>query len=189
MGRCTVPISPDWVLKGYEMRTIFFALLALGSCGLPGKIHRPDCRPCLGQVIVFIALDCPVSQKYIARLNEVFLSSHDSVAWTGYVPEKKTKADIDQFARDYQVAFPLVSDKGLRQARARKATITPEVFVLDNNGNTVYSGAIDNWFFELGKYRAHTTSFFLKDGIKALLTDTPPPVSKTQAVGCFIQQH
>lgn len=72
-------------------------------------------------------------------------------------------------------------------ANSLKATVTPEVFLIDAAGQLQYQGAIDNWFYELGKYRLNTTEQYLIDALTALNNGEQPPVRQTEAIGCFIQ--
>lgn len=65
-------------------------------------------------------------------------------------------------------------------AKYLKATTTPEVFVLNNKGEVVYSGAIDNWAIDLGEKRQVITEFYLKDALNALLQNKKIAVKKLQ---------
>jgi hypothetical protein len=60
--------------------------------------------------------------------------------------------------------------------------------LFDRSGNEIYRGAIDNWFFALGKYRNETTEHYLENAIQAMLDSRLPEIRKTEAVGCFIEK-
>ena len=57
-----------------------------------------------------------------------------------------------------------------------------------NNHEVIYRGAIDNWFYELGRYRLEITDHYLIDAINASLDGKKPALTKTEALGCFIQR-
>ena len=67
-----------------------------------------------------------------------------------------------------------------------KATVTPEIIMVDNKGDLIYRGMIDNWFYALGKYRRVTTEFYLQDAIEAHFNNQQVAVQKTDPIGCFI---
>jgi hypothetical protein len=160
----------------------------LFCCAGNQRLKKTQCEsPCSGTVVVFIGIDCPISQSYVARLNRIFSDSRDSLQWTGYVPQEVPASDIRKFIDEYKVDFPLQKDKNLNKAKLLNASVTPEVFVLDKTGSIFYRGAIDNWFYALGKHRQSTTEFYLQDGIRALLNGREPPVSEVHALGCLIQ--
>lgn len=138
--------------------------------------------------MVFLSIDCPISQKYVSRLNNLFIEFHDSVAWYGYVPQNVSDASITQFINEFGVEFPLTRDKNLSAARKYNASVTPEVIVINKDEKKIYRGAIDNWFYDLGKYRPQATEFYLKDAIEALLSNNEPRVSNTVPIGCYIQK-
>jgi hypothetical protein len=51
----------------------------------------------------------------------------------------------------------------------------------------IYQGRIDNWAYELGKKRKVITEYNLKDALTSVLLNKPISVSKTKAVGCYIE--
>jgi len=67
------------------------------------------------------------------------------------------------------------------------ATITPEAILIDKNQQVIYQGAIDNWFFELGRNRLEVTEHYLIDAIEASMKGQMPSIKRTEAIGCFIQ--
>jgi hypothetical protein len=139
-------------------------------------------------VTVFLSLDCPISQKYITKLNAIFESySQSGIDWTFIVPGKVKKRDLKRFAKEYRTLFTLAADKSKPALTDYfGATVTPEVFV-QKNGKIVYSGAIDNWFYELGKYRQQTTEDYLVNALESILKNKEPEVKRTPPIGCPVQ--
>jgi thiol-disulfide isomerase/thioredoxin len=68
-----------------------------------------------------------------------------------------------------------------------KATNTPEAFFFDKNGTLQYRGAIDNWFYELGRYRPQATEQYLKNALTQFLKNEKITVAHTKPVGCLIE--
>ena len=52
----------------------------------------------------------------------------------------------------------------------------------------VYRGLIDNWVSELGRTRQYTNKNYLEDAIESILLNKKPNISKTKAIGCFIEK-
>lgn len=143
------------------------------------------------EVAVFIGLDCPISQKYIAKVNDIYRTHRDqpSLEWHFIVPGPIAKKRIKNFQKEYGVTFPIEPDNNkLRKTKHFNATVTPEVVIL-RDGKILYKGAIDNWFYELGSYRSQPTEHYLVDAIESILKNQEPSIKETEAIGCFIQKH
>ena len=149
---------------------------------------HPQGAPDSLTVWVFLAVDCPISQKYISelrRMDSVYASQKLRVR--GIVPGKVNPTEVKTFVEEYAIKFPVSIDGDFTRVRQFHATITPESILVDHQGQVLYQGAIDNWFFDLGKYRQRVTEHYLQDAIDAALQGKIPAVRKTEAVGCIIQ--
>ncbi len=141
-------------------------------------------------IIIFMAVDCPVTQKYMNTIKSIALRYQGEISVTGYFPAGLTRKTEKQFRREYNIPdiIRLVDDKAHQATEKFGATITPEVFLISESDKVLYSGAIDNWFFELGRYRVEITENYLLDAIEATKKGNMPPITRTEAVGCFIQK-
>jgi hypothetical protein len=137
--------------------------------------------------IVFLSTDCPISQKYIGELNNLNSRYSAEVFFIGIIPSKISKSEIAEFTKEYNVNFLIQADKKFRLLKMLKPAVTPEVFVIENTGTLRYNGAIDNWFYELGRYRQEISEHYLEDALKSALNGNDPQIKKTTAVGCMIQ--
>ncbi len=167
-----------------------FVVLTFGIGTAYGQAQNCCARPEAGSitVLIFLAVDCPVSQKYIPVLNSIQGRYKDlPVHFLGLIPGSLKKRDMDRFADEYAIRFPLKNDRDFICAREMAAEVTPEVFVLDDQCELKYRGAIDNWFYDLGSYRKESTEDYLTDAIDALLSGNGPAIARTKAVGCLIQ--
>lgn len=194
MESCIALINRVWVWKEYNyffMRgTAFFLLWLVCVSVYSQQHHETSTDKKLPQVVIFMAVDCPITQKYMTTIKEMAAQFADKhVAVTGYFPAGLSKKDESAFRAEYQIPkfIKLIDDKKHLWTEKLDAKVTPEVFVL-NNDQVVYRGAIDNWFYELGRYRLEITDHYLMDAVNSSLEGKKPEVAETEAIGCFIQR-
>lgn len=173
------------------MKTIFILVLtsllyttALGQHRVPAQMKDDDAA----SVVVFLSPWCPISQKYIPTLNAIYeeYASRD-VEFFALMPGKVAAKERKKFVDDFKVKFPVIPDKKFRWAASMDAAITPEVFLFDHNDSLQYRGAIDNWFYDLGRYRSEPTDHYLINAVQAVLAGKTPAIKSTEATGCSIQ--
>jgi thiol-disulfide isomerase/thioredoxin len=138
-------------------------------------------------VILFLGTDCPITQKYIARIKEIVEKFESTTDFYGVFPEQFSMKEIRKFKKEYKISIHFLRDDKMEMAHFLGAKVTPEVFLLDDKLELQYKGAIDNWFYELGKNRRNTTEQYLIDALTALNQNEKPPLQQTEAIGCFIQ--
>jgi hypothetical protein len=171
------------------MRIVICLLLTITGCGVSTMQKQIVDDDTKGTVTIFLGLDCPISQKYAALLNQYYSKYKESFTWKAFVPQNVSKDEIKQFRDEYGVLFPLKRDSNLNATEKYEATVTPEVIVTDMRGDIVYRGAIDNWFFELGKYRQQITESYLDSALVAVLNSRTPYKTATEPIGCFIEKR
>lgn len=137
---------------------------------------------------VFMGTECPISQKYVPTLNDI-AQAHPQLTLIGVFSEHLSPSELDEFRTQFNVNFELVHDPNFEMADRFGAAVTPEVFLVDQNGTLGYSGAIDNWFVSLGRNRLAPNEHYLLDAFNALLGGRKVQVSKTPAIGCFLERH
>jgi len=140
-------------------------------------------------VITFLSPECPLSENYTKTLNDIQQEfKGKNIDFINIFPGTFYSAEeIHSFIKTYNLKQNNLPDKKLLLVKYLNASITPEVFVLNNKGSVVYSGAIDNWAIDLGEKRQVITEFYLKDALNAILQNKKITISKTKAVGCFIE--
>jgi hypothetical protein len=141
-------------------------------------------------VFVFLSPDCPLSQNYTLTLSNLRKEFQgNGIEFYGvFSGEGISKAAMDDFVAAYHVGFPVMLDSEAKIADLFGAMKTPEVFLTDAKGQTVYKGAIDNYAPELGQHRTVITEHYLLDALNSVLENKPVQVKETQAVGCFIER-
>lgn len=168
--------------KFYSLFFISWAIIS--SSAFAQKIVQKECP----KVILFFGLQCPICLKYVPELNLIYQEYSSRAEFEVVIPEKSKAKLIREFISEYNVAFPITKDKN-RLTRSLNPGVTPEIFLLDSKGKLVYQGAIDNWFYKLGKYRSEPTEFYLRNALDSTLAGTVPGIEKTEAIGCVISTH
>jgi len=154
---------------------------------LPEIAPQQTPKPIL-RVYAFLGTDCPISQDYIGVLNEMNLRYKNKVTFLGLIPGDVSIDDIQKFKEEYQVQFDIESDNKMALVQSYDVHTTPEVVLIDNKEFVKYQGAIDNWFYALGKHRSTATEHYLKDAVEGLLSGNDVKVQRTQAIGCIINR-
>ena len=140
-------------------------------------------------VIVFLLPDCPACQSYSKTLNQL-ASDYSKKNFTFYGVFPGTYNSLDEmleFRESYKINFPLLRDPEKILVRQLKATTVPQAFVLNKNGEVVYSGRIDDWMYALGKKRSIITKYDLKNAMNELVANKAISNPVTVPIGCIIE--
>src|SRR5215216_2649836 len=99
-----------------------------------------------GTVLLFIAVQCPVSNAYNERMEKLAQEyKAKGVAVIGInsnAPEDA--ATVKAHATEHKLSFTILKDPGNKIADKLGATVTPEAYFLDGSNKLVYHGRIDN---------------------------------------------
>jgi thiol-disulfide isomerase/thioredoxin len=166
--------------------TILFATLLAFSTSAADSILK---SPAKIVVLVFISSDCPVSNKFapeLERLAHKFPSNEVSFNLV-YPNASDSDAKIAAHRRDYRLTGPFLRDTKHRLVKETGVTVTPEAVVFDQNRNIAYRGRVNDQYLALGKGRPAPTQHDLEDAITALVSGQQPKESRTEAIGCSIQ--
>lgn len=184
---CCFVLMSSFVFAGGNKDTL---LIKKNLKTLDGKVFNfSEFAKNKASILVFMAPDCPISQKYTLSLREISEKYKDKnipvyLIFPGTYYTKKT---IKEFMKKYLIEFPVILDDKLEITKLLHASITPEVFLFDNQAQVLYSGRIDNWFESLGKNRFVITERDLLSAMDSYLAGEPIKVKKTKSVGCIIQ--
>lgn len=136
-------------------------------------------------VIDFSSQECPYSRAadpHIEKLHlaykdrDVVILSIDSHATT-------TVQEIAAYAEEHELTFPILKDPGNAYADMTNAQRTPEIFIVDREGNLAYHGAFDD-----GRNPGEGDTPYVKNAIDALLAGNPADPATTKAIGCTIKR-
>ena len=138
------------------------------------------------QVVIFLSIDCPLSQKYTRTLNELSKTFASNVSFYGVFPDTTSSMnDYSQFQKKYEIPFELILDKNRKLTKALKAQITPECFMI-SEGKILYHGAIDDWVVGLGKTKAQPKIQYLQNAITDVLSGRNAGLDYKKPIGCYI---
>lgn len=140
--------------------------------------------------IFFLSLDCPLCQGYSLTMRNLYNQfNQQGIEMIGIIlGTDYDNIEIVEFKNKYTIPFKLYKDEKFELSSKYNATITPEVCVVNAKGIVLYQGRIDNWAYELGKTRKVVTEFDLKNALQSIVDGTAIQVSKTKAIGCFIEK-
>jgi hypothetical protein len=159
-------------------------IVMTGSDGKNRNLQIPVDKP---TVIIILGVDCPISQKYIPVIEELRIAYLDKVEWIAVFPNYFSAEEVAAFRREYELRVTTFIDRDMNFIKRVNAHVTPEVFLIDSKSNLEYSGSIDDWFYELGRYRAKVSQEYLKNAIDDLLNGREIEKRSTEAIGCPIE--
>lgn len=140
-------------------------------------------------VIVFLLSDCPATQDYTLTLNQ--LSSKyklQNISFVGIFPGKfSTDSELIAFQKTYKLNFPLLKDNEMLLTKSLQAKTVPSCYLLNDAGQIVYRGRIDDWLFALGRKKRNVTQKDLENAIISLLKNQPIKIPETQPIGCILE--
>ena len=148
-----------------------------------GQLHRIGESVRLGVVFVFLNTDCPIANASIPRLNRLAEEFKTSCEFYGVASSSTARIAAQKHAKEFSIAFPVLLDTAQELQERLSATHSPHAFLLDENYQTIYQGAIDDSFPSLGKRRP-ATRHYLRDALTAISNGHDLRTSKTNLVGC-----
>lgn len=139
-------------------------------------------------VVVFVTTDCPISNYYqptLRRLEKQFRER--GIAF--FLCHSNATVDLSAIKthrREFRIQIPVVVDTDQKIARRLGGRVTPEAFLIDRTGKSLYRGRIDDLYADFGKRRRVASKHDLRDAIDAYLNGRKISPAKTKAVGCYI---
>jgi peroxiredoxin len=151
-----------------------------------GKEHTlSSLRGKNGAVLIFISVQCPVSNAYNERMEKLAQEyKAKGVAVIGINSNVAETADaVRQHALEKGLTFTVLKDAGNKLADRLDAQVTPEAYYLDGANKLVYRGRIDN-----SRNGDSISSTELRDAIEATLAGKPVAKAEAKAFGCSIKR-
>lgn len=138
-----------------------------------------------GTVLLFIAVQCPVSNAYNERMERLAQDyKAKGIAVIGInsnVAEDATA--VKAHAAKNKLSFTILKDPGNKIADRLGATVTPEAYFLDGSNKLVYHGRIDN-----ARNAEQIESNDLQNAIDAALAGKAVEKAEAKAFGCSIKR-
>ena len=138
-------------------------------------------------LFVFLSPECPLCQNYSKTLKELQGKFGKQVNLNGIFPGNAyTQQEVLAFEKRYNTGFSLFIDQQKQLTNYLQAVATPQAILIDDKGNLIYTGAIDDWVQGLGKKKLKASKNYLSDAIEQSLRSEEVKVKKTKAFGCKI---
>jgi peroxiredoxin len=139
--------------------------------------------------VIFFATRCPYSNAFnhvMADLANEYESR--GVAFIG-INANKTEpvTEVAEHARAHGLDFLILKDEGNQIADRLGASVTPEVFLLDNQWTLRYHGALGN-SHQPTTNPDKTNGDEVRAAFDAVLAGTPVSTTETKAFGCTIKR-
>ena len=142
-------------------------------------------------LFVFLSPECPLCKNYTTVLNKISQDfSRDSFAIIGIVSGKSySPEEVNLFKKEFLVDFQLFIDPAKKLTNYLEATITPEVVLMNEKGQLIYRGAIDDWVTDLGKNKLRPEKEYLRLAVIQYINHQPILIKKTKPKGCYINEY
>jgi peroxiredoxin len=136
-------------------------------------------------VIMFIATECPVSNAYNDRMENLFnYYKNKGVSFIGINSNKaESVTDIKTHANTKGLTFTILKDEKNIVADKFNASVTPEIYVLNPKFEVLYQGRIDD-----SRREEDVKSQDLKKALNEIINGKSVSVPKTKAFGCTIKR-
>lgn len=156
---------------------------------LEGKMEVIDPAHSPLTVIYFLSPECPLCVNYSGVMQELHAKfSTDSVRFCGvFSSEWYSAEEVEAYRSKYDLGFEFFFEAKNQLSSELKATVTPEVFVLNRSGNVIYKGKIDNWVNQLGKKKLEVSEHYLENALIAWRDGNTIDPQETEAIGCLIE--
>jgi peroxiredoxin len=138
-----------------------------------------------GTVLIFIAVQCPVSNAYnerMAKLAEDYKAKGIAVIGIN-ANVAEDAAAVKAHAAEHNLSFTILKDPGNKIADKLGASVTPEAYFLDAHKRLLYHGRIDN-----SRNPAQVETSDLRNALDAALGDKPVEKTEAKAFGCTIKR-
>ena len=138
-----------------------------------------------GAVLIFIAVQCPVSNAYNERMEKLAQDyKARGINVIGINSNVAESADaVKAHAAEHKLTFTILKDPGNKIADRLGASVTPEAYLVDGSNKLLYRGRIDN-----SKNADGVSSSELRDAIEATLAGKPITKTTANAFGCSIKR-
>ena len=138
-----------------------------------------------GSVLIFIAVQCPVSNAYNERMEKLAQDYKSrGITIIGINSNASESADaVKANAAEKHLTFPILKDPSNKIADKLGATRTPEAYFLDANNKLLYHGRIDN-----SKDATQVNVNDLRDALDSALAGKPVEKTTAAAFGCTIKR-
>jgi peroxiredoxin len=142
------------------------------------------------QIIVlhFWSMECPYVARYEQRLRKIIEDYQSRGVLVVGIDSNITESleDMRKTIEARQLPYRVLVDANHELANRFGAISTPHVFIIDQFGELVYEGAIDDQGWE---EKNKVSENYVRDALNAILEEKSPPHFHTTVFGCTIQRE
>jgi hypothetical protein len=185
-GRLSIPVLAVLALLSAAPRGA--AAQTATVTDLAGRPVAPLAGGAPATVLLFTAVDCPISDRYAPEVRRL-ADRHAARGvrfWLVYANAGERPDAARMHAEAFGYGLPAVLDAGGALVDRANATVTPEAAVFDHAGRLVYHGRIDDRYVDFGVDRPTPTTRDLDAALGAVLAGRPVPQASAPAIGCAI---
>lgn len=137
-----------------------------------------------GIVIMFIATQCPVSNAYNSRMAEFYKNFKDEFSFVGINSNKQEDVEeIKNHANEHNLDFVILKDVKNVIADKFEASVTPEIYILNNEFEELYHGRIDD-----SRREENVEQKDLENALNDIKDGKVVSNKETKAFGCSIKR-
>ena len=138
-----------------------------------------------GTVLLFIAVQCPVSNAYNERMEKLAQDyKAKGIAVVGINSNvAEDAAAVKTHASEHSLTFPILKDPGNKIADRLGSSVTPEAYFISADNKLLYHGRIDN-----SRNAAQVETSDLRNALDASLSGKPIEKTEAKAFGCTIKR-
>jgi mono/diheme cytochrome c family protein len=139
--------------------------------------------------VVFLGTECPISNRAIPDLKALAKAkAKDEVELLGVVSDPSlTRAKAVEWAKQFQIDFPVAFDASGEVAARLAPTHTPEAFLIARDGTLLYRGRIDDGYTDITRPQGRVAHKDLEEAIDAVKGGAFPANPRTTPVGCAFE--
>src|SRR5215813_3068469 len=138
-----------------------------------------------GTVLIFIAVQCPVSNAYNERMEKLAQDyKAKGINMVGINSNaKEDAAAVKAHAAEHKLSFTILKDPGNKIADKLGASVTPEAYFIDPNNKLLYHGRIDN-----ARNAEQVETNDLRNALDSALAGKAIEKTEAKAFGCTIKR-
>lgn len=141
-----------------------------------------------GTCLMFITPDCPLSHLYAQPYQQLQAEFGHELEFLSVLPGSLyTEEEISHYVDSFRFNIPILQDRQFELVEQTSASTTPQFILMDNKGQILYSGAMDNWAISLARKRIQPTRFYFKTAITQYINHGVVTQENIPAIGCLIE--
>lgn len=174
-----------------KLLILSFLLISFQSCNNAIQKNEPNLHFKKMTCYFFFIPDCPVCINNFVKVGELekkykLNGLEIRAIYSDPFPDT---VQLNKAISESNLKIPITFDSDLKFAKKYNITTTPQFVLIDTLENVLYSGAIDNYYYALGKHRKLTSEKFLASAIESVLKGRKPEIGLTEPIGCKINYN